>query len=397
MSSGRGRRHIERVTTPSADKILANIDALAANWRSERNDRFGRRHLERSDFEALAETGFLRLVVPESHGGRWRSVAETGPIIVDAVQRVASGDQSVALVASMHPAVLLFWTVSPRAPAPHTEHWAEQRSEVFRSALDGHFWGTITSEPGSGGDIFQTKAVAEPIDDSTGRFRLTGAKHFGSGSEVVSYMVTIAKPQGEELPVGFYLDLRRQPWDGSAGMTITRRWDGMGMKATQSHATMLDGVEGVTWGWPGALAAAADAVGTLGLTTFCAVIAAVVDAAMTETENRLAGRALRPYEDVAWSQAQIDHWMLTQALRGMIETITTEPEDIAAIAAVKAKMGMAAAAEAILGNVCRAVGGGAFSASSPFATWYEDVRALGYLRPPWALAFDQLSAARQTQ
>ncbi len=39
--------------------------------------------------------------------------------------------------------------------------------------------------------------------------------------------------------------------------------------------------------------------------------------------------------------------------------------------------------------------GSAFSERSPFADWYEDVRALGYLRPPWALAFDQLRTARQ--
>jgi hypothetical protein len=28
-------------------------------------------------------------------------------------------------------------------------------------------------------------------------------------------------------------------------------------------------------------------------------------------------------------------------------------------------------------------------------TWYEDVHAPGQLRPPWALAFDELIAARQ--
>jgi len=56
---------------------------------------------------------------------------------------------------------------------------------------------------------------------------------------------------------------------------------------------------------------------------------------------------------------------------------------------------MAAKAEAILTLVCRAVGGSAFSASSPFASWHQDVRALGFLRPPWGLAFDQLIAARQ--
>lgn len=383
------------VTRTSTDEVLAKIDVLASSWVSERDERFLRRHLERSDFDALAETGYLRLIVPESHGGLWRSLSETGPILVDAVQRIARGDQSVALVASMHPAVQIFWTASAEAPEPFTEIWAQQRAEVFQSALDGHFWGTIASEPGSGGDIFRTKTVATPIDGSDSRFALVGAKHFGSGSQLVSYMITTAKPEGSDMPMGLYLDLRDQPWDGTAGMTITREWDGMGMKATQSHATMLDGVEAIAWAWPGAVAETSTTAAALILTMFCGVFTSVVDAAMEEADQRLSGRSLRPYEDVAWTQAQIDYWMLTQAQRGLVDTMANAPVDEVSLAATKAKMGMASMAESILGNVCRAVGGGAFSASSPFATWNEDIRALGYLRPPWALAFDQLIEARQ--
>jgi hypothetical protein len=39
------------------------------------------------------------------------------------------------------------------------------------------------------------------------------------------------------------------------------------------------------------------------------------------------------------------------------------------------------------------IDGGTFSRSSPFGYWYEDVRALGFLRPPWGLSYDQLFAA----
>ena len=40
----------------------------------------------------------------------------------------------------------------------------------------------------------------------------------------------------------------------------------------------------------------------------------------------------------------------------------------------------------------RVIGGGAFSQRSPFSHWFEDVRALGFLRPPWGLAYDGLVA-----
>jgi hypothetical protein len=36
------------------------------------------------------------------------------------------------------------------------------------------------------------------------------------------------------------------------------------------------------------------------------------------------------------------------------------------------------------------MGGGTFARHSPFGFWFEDVRALGFLRPPWGLAFDAL-------
>lgn len=379
----------------TTNDVLTAIDRLADKWAGERDDRFQRRHLDPADFHALADTGYLRLIVPVEHGGLWVSLADTGPVLIDAVSRLAHGDQSVALVASMHPAVQIFWTAAPDAPDQFAQAWAEQRADVFATALDGHFWGTITSEPGSGGDIFRTKATATPVSGSTQRFALHGAKHFGSGTQIVSYMMTIAKPDGIDFPMAFFMDLRDQPWDGTAGAKITRPWDGMGMKATQSHAVMLDGAEATIFAWPDSLAESVSSAATLGLAMFVAIMVAVVDSAMAEAEQRLTGRPLRPYEDVEWTHAQIEHWMMTQARDGLIRIVATADAAEASLAATKAKMGVATMAETILGRLSRAVGGGAFSSTSPFACWNEDVRALGYLRPPWALAFDQLIAARQ--
>lgn len=46
--------------------------------------------------------------------------------------------------------------------------------------------------------------------------------------------------------------------------------------------------------------------------------------------------------------------------------------------------------EGSLTRIARVLGGGTFSRRSPVASWFEDVRALGFLRPPWGLAFDSL-------
>jgi len=59
-------------------------------------------------------------------------------------------------------------------------------------------------------------------------------------------------------------------------------------------------------------------------------------------------------------------------------------------AALRAKEGVAELAESSLRRLTRVIGGSPFSPRSPFASWFEDVRALGFLRPPWGLAHDML-------
>ena len=64
---------------------------------------------------------------------------------------LAQGDPSLALVYSMHPSVLSFWR-DPKPPAGSAPGWEAQCREVFEAAREGAWWGTITSEPGSGGE-----------------------------------------------------------------------------------------------------------------------------------------------------------------------------------------------------------------------------------------------------
>ena len=59
---------------------------------------------------------------------------------------------------------------------------------------------------------------------------------------------------------------------------------------------------------------------------------------------------------------------------------------------LRAKQAVADLAEQTLLRLSRVLGGGTFSRRSPFAHWFEDVRALGFLRPPWGLAYDMLFA-----
>ncbi len=60
---------------------------------------------------------------------------------------------------------------------------------------------------------------------------------------------------------------------------------------------------------------------------------------------------------------------------------------------VQGKTAIAALAECAMGRVCKVIGGGMFHRRSPLGNWHEDVRALGFLRPPWGLAYDRMIEA----
>jgi alkylation response protein AidB-like acyl-CoA dehydrogenase len=84
----------------------------------------------------------------------------------------------------------------------------------------------------------------------------------------------------------------------------------------------------------------------------------------------------------------MEGWLIQQAYEGMLRAV--ESGDEGRRRATQGKMAIAELAEACTGRLCRVIGGGTFSRHSPFGYWHEDVRALGFLRPPWGLAYDSL-------
>jgi alkylation response protein AidB-like acyl-CoA dehydrogenase len=300
----------------------------------------------------------------------------------------------VALVAAMHPSVLGYWLATPDGGRAD---WAEQRRAVFASAVAGSQWGTITSEPGSGGDISRTRTVAVPADGVDpvlpGRpYRLTGQKHFGSGSGIAQFMVTTAVPEGEDAPALFVLDTRDHTWDGSSGMRLMAEWDGVGMRATQSHAMALEDAPAIRAAWDGRLDELSFAAAPFISCLFTAVVLGVVDEAVATARTTISAKAdqLRPFEQVEWTRAETDHWLMVQAYEGALRAVEAGVPTVALHHALRAKQAGAELAEDVLRRLGRVLGGGTFSGRSPFAHWYEDVRALGFLRPPWGFAYDSL-------
>lgn len=388
------RRCVLRVVGMEHDLSLSSI---VEDWRSERAERFARRRLDPADFARLRAAGLTLLPVPDDHGGAWRDVTTSARPICESLRQLAAGDPSPTLVSAMHPAVLAFWLTNE---APGDGQWEAQRQAVYAAAA-GAQWGTVTSEPGSGGDVARTRSVAEPADvladlDIPGRrYVISGDKHFGSGTGICSFMFTTAIPAGEEAPAAFFVDTRPLV-DGreQPGFTIAREWDGVGMAATQSHAVRLEQCPAVRVEWPDTLQTLTFGAGPFNLCLFTGVVLGVLDEAMAVAAERVAPRLgeLRAYEQVEWGRATTDHWLAVQAYEGMLRTLESGDRVAALHAGLRGKTAVAELAEQTLLRVTRVVGGGTFSASSPFASWFEDVRALGFLRPPWGLAVDGVIA-----
>ncbi len=372
-----------------AAAVQEQVGIVAQQFAASVGERRLRRNLDRADFDALAEAGFLLSGVPSEMGGLWEGIERSTRPICGLLRTIAHADPSVALVSAMHPAVLSFWLCQPDAPEPYTEAWRAQSQLVAETARDGHWWATITSEPGSGGDVGRTRTAAVPAGE--GEFRISGQKHFGSGSGIASFMVTTALPAGEEQADWFYIDARGAPWDGSTGMTLTAEWDGHGMTATQSHAFQFTDFLATRFAWPGNLRVVSGVAGALVSALFTAVVAGVVDSAVAQARKQLGARrdSLRPYEQVEWTHIENEAWLIEQAFEGVLRSVEAKGS-AAGLDALRGKTVVAELAESITGRLCRVVGGGTFHRASPFGAAFEDVRALGFLRPPWVLAYDQL-------
>jgi alkylation response protein AidB-like acyl-CoA dehydrogenase len=276
-----------------AQTILERVQALSDEFACSAPERRLRRGLDRADFARLAQAGFLLSGVPSAHGGIWEGSGSARPV-AEMLRVLAHADSSLALVAAMHPAVIAFggWLTLEEAPAPYAAAWAEQREWVFDTAKRGEWWGTITSEPGSGGDVLQTKAIARPAGEA-GCYLLSGDKHFGSGSGVMSYMITTALPEGEAGPDMFFMDVRGVPWDGTAGVTLTASWDGQGMTATQSHAMRFGDFPARRAAWPdysARQAALRERGAGLVAVLFTAVIVGIAETALATARRQLGPR-----------------------------------------------------------------------------------------------------------
>ncbi len=179
-------------------------------------------------YEALRESGYLALAVPEAFGGFGASPLE----LMLGQQRLAWGDGSVALSSTMH-------HLQTAGVASNTKWPPELRERVLRDiAENGALINSIASEPALGspsrGGLYQTTATREGD-----HWVIDGRKTFSTLSPALTWGVLLLTViDGEQEPArGTFLVEMNSP-----GVQVTETWDTMAMRATGSHDVIFDHV-----------------------------------------------------------------------------------------------------------------------------------------------------------
>lgn len=178
-----------------------------------------------ADLAELKDAGYLKMFAPKSLGGLGFGIAE----VALAQRRLATAAPATALAINMH----LVWT--------GVAHLLAERGDtsldfVLREAADGEVFAFGNSEAGNDSVLFDSKTVATPSAD--GSYTFAGTKIFTSLSPAWTRLGIFGKDSTGEEPLLVHAFIDRD----AAGYTIKEDWDTVGMRASQSNTTLLEGV-----------------------------------------------------------------------------------------------------------------------------------------------------------
>ena len=100
-------------------------------------------------------------------------------------------------------------------------------------------------------------------------------------------------------------------------------WDGHGMKATQSHMLAFTDYPVTRAAWHNASGAIRPLAQAPVRCMFTAVIAGIVDEAVSTARVQLAKKhdRLSPFERVEWSRVEVEAWQVKQLYDGMLRSM----------------------------------------------------------------------------
>ena len=178
------------------------------------------------DLVELKAAGYLKIFVPAADCGGGLGLAEAAQL----QRRLATAAPATALAVNMH----LVWTGVAHVLGARGD---SSLDFVLRETAQGEVFAFGNSEAGNDSVLFDSRTEAVPLPG--GGYSFTGRKIFTSLSPAWTRLGIFGKDatagDGEgELVHGFIT--RETP-----GYTILPDWDTLGMRASQSNTTVLDG------------------------------------------------------------------------------------------------------------------------------------------------------------
>ena len=209
--------------TPPATSVLTDEMLARFAKRAPQYDRDNVFFTE--DFDELRKAGYLRLAVPTELGGAGLSLAG----VAQQQRRLGYHAAPTALAVNMH----VYWTgiaADLWRAGDKSQRW------VLEAAAAGEIFAAGHAESGNDIPVLLSTTKAQRVE---GGYRFTGRKSFGSLSPVWTFLglhgMDTSDPAAPKIVHAF------MPRD-TEGYRIEHTWDVMGMRATQSDDTILDGV-----------------------------------------------------------------------------------------------------------------------------------------------------------
>lgn len=207
-----------RGTDVVTDEMLARFDERAPGY--DRDNTFFT-----EDFEELRASGFFRASLPLDYGGAGLTLGEINRVL----RRIAYVAPATAVAVNMHHYFVGLSADLHRAGDPSCD-WVLERAAAGDIFAAGH------GEAGNDIPVLLSSTNAVRVD---GGWSFTGHKIFGSLSPVWDQLgihgMDTSDPANPKLVHAF------MPRD-ARGYRIEETWDTLGMHATMSNDTILDGV-----------------------------------------------------------------------------------------------------------------------------------------------------------
>ncbi len=204
-------------TTVLTEEMLARFDERAPKY--DRDNRFFH-----EDFEELRASGYLNIALPQEFGGYGLTLEQVLPL----QKRLAYVAPATAVAVNMH----VYWT----GVAADLWRMGDKSAEfILTAAADGKIFAAGHGERGNDVPLMLSTANATRVK---GGWRITGHKIFGSLSPVWDYLgfhaMDTSDPEAPQIVHGF-LDRNTEKY------RIEPTWDTMGMRATASNDTIIEG------------------------------------------------------------------------------------------------------------------------------------------------------------